>query len=179
MAKLAGRSTQRLRGQHNMMLATVSADANYFTTTPPKQIHTWLRGLCGTRRHGRAQEHQYQSWYRSTTPSGECMDGTQQLQSTNPYLREQLQLWDAVVGRGFTTSSEDMESIQQLRSATTVYLWQQVSYQTRYITSRLGCQVVQHNRIARTSLHTASHTLSWGCTQWRQQYDCKRRAQEQ
>ena len=127
----------------------------------------------------RAQEHQYQRWYRSTTPSGECMDGTQQLQSTNPYLREQLQLWDAVVGRGFTTSSEDMESIQQLRSATTVYLWQQVSYQTRYITSRLGRQVVQHNRIARTSLHTASHTLSWGCTQWRQQYDCKRRAQEQ
>ena len=55
------------------------------------------------------------------------MDGTQQLQSTNPYLREQLQLWDAVVGRGFTTSSEDMESIQQLRSTTTVYLWQQVS----------------------------------------------------
>ena len=107
------------------------------------------------------------------------MDGTQQLQSTNPYLREQLQLWDAVVDRRFTTSSGDMESIQQLRSTTTVYLWQQVSYQTRYITSRLGRQVVQHNRIARTSLHTASHTLSWGCTKWRQQYDCKRRAQEQ
>ena len=77
------------------------------------------------------------------------MDGTQQLQSTNPYLREQLQLWDAVVGRGFTTSGEDMESIQQLRSTTTVYLWQQVSCQTRYVTSRLGCQVVPHNRVAK------------------------------
>ena len=55
------------------------------------------------------------------------MDGTQQLQSTNPYLREQLQLWNVVVDTRFTTSSEDMETAQQLRSTTTVYLWQQVS----------------------------------------------------
>ena len=77
------------------------------------------------------------------------MDGTQQLQSTNPYLREQLQLWNVVVDTRFTTSSEDMETAQQLRSTTTVYLWQQVSCQTRYVTSRLGCQVVQHNRVAK------------------------------
>ena len=70
------------------------------------------------------------------------MDGTQQLQSTNPYLREQLQLWNVVVDTRFTTSSEDMETAQQLRSTTTVYLWQQVSCQTRYITSRLGWHTV-------------------------------------
>mgnify|MGYP000754535832 CR=1 FL=1 len=76
----------------------------------------------------RAQEHQYQSWYRSTTPGGEDMENNQQPTSTTtPYLWEQLQLWDAVVGRGFTTSGEDMESNQQPTSTTTPYLWEQAN----------------------------------------------------
>ena len=87
---------------------------------------------------------------RRFTTSGEDMENNQQPTSTTtPYLWEQLQLYNVVVGRRFTTRSEDMENAQQLRSTTTVYLWQQVSCQTRYVTSRLGCQVVQHNRVAK------------------------------
>ena len=115
MAKFAGRSTQRLRGQHNMMLATVSADANYFTTTPPKQIHTWLRGLCGTRRHGRAQEHQYQSWYRSTTQAVSVWVTLSSCEATPPHLQQR----NVVIGRRFTTSGEGMENNQQPTSTTT------------------------------------------------------------
>ena len=91
----------------------------------------------------RAQEHQHNGWYRSTTPSGERMGYTQQPTiTTTPYLCEQLLLHNVVVGRRFTTSSEDMENAQQLRGTTTQYLWEQVSCQTRYITSRLGWHTV-------------------------------------
>ena len=87
---------------------------------------------------------------RGFTTSGEDMENNQQPTSTTTqYPWEQLQLHNVVVGRRFTRSGEDMENAQQLRSTTTVYLWQQVSCQTRYVTSRLGCQVVQHNRVAK------------------------------
>ena len=120
---------------------------------------------------------------RRFTTSGEGMENNQQpTTTTTPYLWEQLQLHNVVVGRRFTTSSEDMDSAQQLRSTTTVYLWQQVSCQTRYITSRLGCQVVQHNRVAKNEPAHSKPYLELGLhtvVAWRQQYDCKRRAQEQ
>ena len=87
---------------------------------------------------------------RRFTTSGEGMENNQQpTTTTTPYLWEQLQLHNVVVGRRFTRSGEDMENAQQLRGTTTQYLWEQVSCQTRYITSRLGCQVVQHNRVAK------------------------------
>ena len=75
----------------------------------------------------RAKGHQHNGWYRSTTPSGECMGDTQQPTSTTTkYLWEQLQLWDAVVGRGFTTSGEGMENNQQPTTTTTPYLCEQL-----------------------------------------------------
>ena len=51
------------------------------------------------------------------------MENNQQPTSTTTqYLWEQLQLWDAVVGRRFTTSGEGMENNQQPTSTTTQYL---------------------------------------------------------
>ena len=46
------------------------------------------------------------------------MGDAQQLRSNTPYLQQR----NVVIGRGFTTSGEDMENNQQPTSTTTQYL---------------------------------------------------------